>query len=175
MSKQENNSNIKQKIIARVNKLKDRMIEKRIVLKPEEFYGCSEEEIAALEKTIGLPIPYSYKVFLLNFGKGIDGFVMRDVEYTYDLVPSFMEDLQEYKIEDEDVPKFPPNTFFFSSRDRMQYLFFKADKSVDDPLIYHWMYTNNYFTQSSNSIFDFLEKEIELMQDSWIEQLRSIE
>ena len=94
MSQKDNS--VREKLTNRVSKLKERMIEKRIVLNLEEIHGCSEAEIAELEKTIGLPIPYSYKLFLLNFGKGIDGYVMRDVEYTYDLVPSLMEDLQEH-------------------------------------------------------------------------------
>lgn len=154
--------NIREQLMIRANELKNRMINSGIA-DPTKIKGCLEEEILVLEKACGLLLPYSYKVFLRYFGHSFGGRLMNDVEINYNSVFSFIEDLKEFRADDEE-PKFPPNTFFFSARYKEQYLFFQVDDSIDDPPVFHWMVDNEYFRQTSDSIFEFLEEEIEFTE-----------
>lgn len=159
-----NNSqkNIREQLVNKAIKFKNRIIEDGIA-NPDKIKGCSEAEILVLEKASGLTLPFSYKVFLRHFGHGLGGRIMNDVEYQYDSVFSFIEDLKEFRLDGEE-PEFPPNTFFWSARYKEQYLFFIVDENIDDPPIYHWMVDNDYFSKTSDSIFETLEKETKLTE-----------
>lgn len=154
--------NIREQLVIRANELKNRMINSGIA-DPTKIKGCSEEEILVLEKACGLSLPYSYKVFLHYFGHSFGGIVMNDVEINYNSVFSLIDDLKEFQSDDEE-PKFPQNTFFFSARYKEQYLFFDLNNANEDPPVFHYTVGHDYFRQTSDSIFDFLEEEIGLTE-----------
>ena len=154
--------NIREQLIKRANKLKNRMVNSRIA-DPTKIKGCSEEEILVLEKACELSLPYSYKMFLRYFGHSLGGRVMNDVEINYNSVFSLIDDLKDFQSDDEE-PKFPQNTFFFSARYKQQYLFFNLSDANEDPPIFNYTVGHDYFRQTSDSIFDFLEEEIELTE-----------
>lgn len=155
-------NHVREQLIKRANEFKNMIIDRGIADR-NKIKGCSEEEILKLEQASELTLPYSYQVFLRYFGHGLGGKIMNDVEYQYDSVFSFIEDLKEFRADDEE-PEFPPNTFFWSARYKEQYLFFIVDENIDAPPIYHWMVDNNYFSKTSDSIFETLEKETKLTE-----------
>jgi len=99
--------------------------------------GCTEEEIAILEKEIGFKLPLSYKQYLLWMGhdyKGIfvgsDWFitsVLENTKYTASLLKS---NKLEYIL--------PKNYLSFFGHQGYNYAWFSLPKRNDNPEVYFW-------------------------------------
>lgn len=72
-------------IALRVANLKNKMLKLELA-NPNFIKGCSQEEIVKLQKEYDVIFPHSYKVFLENFGHGLGGKVMNDIDILYDQV-----------------------------------------------------------------------------------------
>ena len=149
---------IKKSVEARATALRNRIIQSKIAT-PEHLVGCSDEEIEALEKACKLTLPYSYKVFLKNFGHCFGG-VANDVEFLYRDVFPLTKIARE--ILQEDDPVLPENAFVFTMRYGEQFFFFEAEEGNEVPPIFYYMEGDESFSKSYDSVFDLWEGEVEL-------------
>ncbi|MGF1485801.1 MAG: SMI1/KNR4 family protein [Prochloraceae cyanobacterium] len=148
--------------IARSNELKKRIILSKIAT-VNQIKGCSNEEISILERSCGLILPYSYKIFLKTFGRGA-GRLMRDMDIFYDSVFKLTEEAREILSDTKD-PVLPENAFVFTMRYGEQFFFFEINQGIDDPPIFYYLENATEFIKKFNSIWDFVEAEIELHED----------
>ena len=149
---------IKKSVEARATALRNRIIQSKIA-KSEYLVGCSNEEIEALEKACKLILPYSYKVFLKNFGHCFGG-IAYDVDFLYQDVFPLTKIARE--ILQEDDPVLPENAFVFAMRYEEQFFFFEAEENNEAPPIFYYMEGDESFSKRYDSIFDLWEGEVEL-------------
>ena len=153
---------IKESLEARANALRNQIIQFQIA-KPEELIGCSDKEIEALEKACGLILPYSYKVFLKNFGHSFGG-VADDVEFLYqDVFPltKIAREILQY----EKSPVLPQSAFVFTMRYEEQFFFFEVEEGIENPPIFYYMEGDKSFSKKYGSIFDLWEGEVKLEKE----------
>jgi hypothetical protein len=111
----------------------------------------------------GFVLPYSYKVFLKNFGKGA-GRLMDDVDIFYDSIFNLTKKAREI-LQDEGDPILPENAFVFTMREG-QFFFFKVDEITEDPPIFYYMELATEFIKKQDSIWNFVEEEIKFVEGS---------
>lgn len=141
--------------------LKDLMI-KTGVANPNLIKGCSREEIIQIEQENNVTLPTSYKVFLKNFGHGLGGRVMYDIDILYPKILGLTDFLRNEVLIEEDDPSLPEKAFVFAARYEEQFMFFEASGLVEEPPILYYKIDDREFTSINKTIFDILEKEIEL-------------
>ena len=153
---------IKKSLEARANALRNQIIQSQIA-KPEQLIGCSDKEIEALEKACGLALPYSYKVFLKNFGHCFGG-VANDVEFLYQDVFPLTKIAREI-LQDEGDLILSEKAFVFTMRYGEQFFFFEAEEGIENPPIFYYMEGDRSFSQKYDSIFDLWEGEVQLKEE----------
>ena len=75
------NDKLKKSLDDRAKNLYQRIIQSQLAT-PERIKGCSEIEIAKIEQTYGLLLPYSYQIFLRHFGRSFCRIGI-DIEFLY--------------------------------------------------------------------------------------------
>ena len=140
--------------------LKNKIIELNLA-DPNLVRGCSNKEIEKLEQDNKVIFPKSYRVFLENFGHGLGGIIMSDINILYEDIHGLTNQLRNEVLIDEGDPILPENAFVFATRFGEQFMFFDASSSQDEPPILYYMENHESFSKVGNSIFDILEKEIE--------------
>ena len=155
------NNSTENKFETRARLLKDRIL-KSNVAKPELIKGCSEKEISDLEKKCDVVFPESYKVFLENFGHGLGGIILSDIDILYEDIFGLTDRLRNEVLIYEGDPILPKNAFVFATRFGEQFMFFDTSTATDEPPILHYMENHKSFSKVGNSIFDILEKETQL-------------
>ena len=98
---------------------------------------CSVEEVAALERWAGLPLPAAYQAYLLIAGRyPPPALVGSDctIESLYQLRDWAVEILREQP------PPFelPPSAFVFIMHQGYQFMYFLADGVADDPAVFYY-------------------------------------
>lgn len=153
--------------------LKKIMIELGIA-EPSLIKGCNYQEITQLEKENNVAFPKSYKVFLKYFGHGLGGRVMNDIDILYKDIFGLTDILRNEVLIEKEDPVLPKNAFVFAARYGEQFMFFDSNNLQDESPIFYYMENDKNFTQIGNSIFDALEKEIQLSYELKIqaEELR---
>lgn len=154
------NNSLKNSFETKARLLKDRMLKSNIA-KPELIKGSSEKEISDLEKECDVVFPESYKVFLRNFGRGLGGCVMNDIDILYPNIQSLTDLLRNEILIDEGDPVLPEKAFVFSGRYGEQFTFFDASGLIKEPPIFYYIEYAKNFEKVGNSVFDLLESEIE--------------
>ena len=154
------NNSLENHFETRAKLLKNRMLKSNIA-KPELIKGCSEKEISDLEKKCDVVFPESYKVFLRNFGHGLGGYVMNDIDILYRNIQSLTDLLRNEILIDEGDPVLPEKAFVFSGRYGEQFTFFDGSGLVKEPHIFYYMEYAKNFKKIGNSVFDLFESEIE--------------
>lgn len=125
--------------------------------------GCSTEEVDAVEKQVGHPLPAAYRVFLLWMGKDKDGVfrgsdwsasdVAENTEYVGDL-------LQENGLDWQ--PEGPILSFF--CHQGYMIAWFDLPAAEDDPLCYFFSEGDEMTVPKQEETFsEFLLKELEGM------------
>ena len=162
------NDELKKSLDARASNLHQRIIQS-LGAKPERIKGLREQEIAQIEQTYKLPLPYSYKVFLRHFGYSIAG-IANDVEFLYPALLSLTQYVRDIDREIQEERDFspeellPPNAFVFAMRQKMQLWYFIAEERVEDPAVFYDSGDGNG-VKMHESIFDLWEKEIALEEE----------
>ena len=161
---------LKKSLDDRAKNLYQRIIQSNLAT-PERVKGCSETEITQIEQAYNeLSLPYSYKVFLRHFGRGV-GHLATDLEFVYPNVLSLTQyerdvnkGAQEMAREEGTVfteELLPPNAFIFAMKYRMQSWYFLSEKGVEDPPIFYDLGEGDAARKVHESIFDFWETEVE--------------
>ena len=150
------NHYLRESLITRSNKLKKRIISSRKAT-VNQIKGCSDEEVSILEKSCGLILPYSYKIFLKTFGHGA-GKLMKDMDIFYNSVFKLTDKAREI-LSYEGDPVLPEKAFVFTMRYEEQFFFFQTNQG-DDPPIFYYIECAGEFIKKFDSIFDFVEVEV---------------
>ncbi|MEM8718335.1 MAG: SMI1/KNR4 family protein [Cyanobacteria bacterium P01_G01_bin.39] len=133
---------------------------------PSLIKGCNHQEIMQLEQENNVSFPQSYKVFLQHFGHGLGGRVMNDIDLLYEDIPGFTNLLRNEVLIEEGDPVLPNKAFVFAARYGEQFMFFDTSTlPMEPPIFYYHMDYDDDFSQAGNSIFDVLEREIQLAYD----------
>jgi hypothetical protein len=144
----------------RADLLKTNMLESGLA-RPDLIKGCSEQEILELAKKSNVIFPNSYTVFLKNFGYGLGGRIMADIDITYDKILPLTNLLRNEVLIDEGDPCLPEKAFVFAARYGEQFMFFDASGLVEEPTLFYYMENESKFTKVEGSIFDILERSVE--------------
>ncbi|MEM8718334.1 MAG: SMI1/KNR4 family protein [Cyanobacteria bacterium P01_G01_bin.39] len=155
------NFNSNQDFHSRAKAIKNIMLELNIA-KAELIRGCSQSEIENLEQEHNVMFPESYKIFLSYFGHGLGGKVMSDIEILYDDISGLTNELRNETLIEEGDPILPDKAFVFASRLGEQYMFFDASGILKEPPILYYKENAPNFSLAGNSIFDVLEREVQL-------------
>lgn len=157
----ENKEILETNLASRAMRLKQTILQSRMG-KVNLIQGCSEEEIQKLERQHNVVFPISYRTFLKNFGHGIGGKVMSDIDFLYDSLDSLTNIAKnEILIEDGD-PILPKQAFVFAMRNGEQFMFFDANGLDEDPPVFYYLEDDEEFTKVGDSIFDIFEEEFKL-------------
>jgi hypothetical protein len=142
----------------RVNK---KLIELKLAM-PEEFLGCTQDEIIDLEWRLGISLPKAYQEFLLSMGHGAGKFLRGSDCFFKHLIL-----LQEWAVElleENHFPKsLPENAFVFFMHQGYQFSFFNLSEGDDPPTYFYSEGINQIsFTKSHERFSEFLATEIEI-------------
>lgn len=121
-----------QSYLQQILEIKDLMIQEEIV-KPQDFVGCTDDEIADIEKFAGGKLPAWFKAFLQVMGKGGNRYTA-EVQYVWTGLKKNREYANGIIQENESDYQLPPNAFVFSCLNGY-FSFFMLDEG-DDPPIY---------------------------------------
>lgn len=157
------NNSLEKDIALRAVNLKNMMLNLGLA-NPNLIKGCSKQEITKLERENNVIFPQSYKVFLENFGHGLGGRVMNDVDILYDQVFPLTSIARNEILIEEGDPILPEKAFVFSMRYGEQFMFFDASGLIEEPPIFYYMADDTAFKKVGDSIFDILEGEIDFSE-----------
>lgn len=157
----ENKEILRTNLASRAMRLKQSILQSRMG-KVNLIQGCSEEEIQKLEKQHNVIFPISYRIFLNNFGHGIGGKVMNDIDFLYDSISSLTDIARNEILVEKGDPILPKQAFVFAMRYGEQFMFFDANGLSEDPPIFYYMENDTEFTKIGDSIFDIFEKAVVL-------------
>lgn len=130
------------------------------IASPDQLRGCSQDEVASVERSFGLELPSAYKDFLRAFGHSAGGF-WQDAEFTVDRLVWLNREAREILAELESVRlALPEQGFVFCSRRGEQFLYFLADGKAQNPPIYHFCIGYSEFVKASDTFWDGIEGEL---------------
>ena len=142
--------------------MRDELIEALIAVgisKRDEIKGCSEAQVAEVEASFGMPLPQSYREFLLTAGRGAGGFMLgTDVFY-----PRILETTKwgaNLLVESNESFSLPSDAFVFAMHQGYQFLFFRATEG-DDPPVYYYFERDGMPQRISDSFSDYLFRTVE--------------
>src|SRR5688572_28717618 len=102
--------------------IQQRMIDEGLV-----FTGCSDEEIAAIEKQFDIRFPAMYRRFLAQMGKFIRDFLVgTDWTYAHVRNPSLRKHAESLIAEADTSYELPKDAFVFCMHQGYSFLFFHA-------------------------------------------------
>lgn len=150
---------LEKKLIDRAMRLKKDILHQNLG-NPKWIKGCSEFEILSSERKYDVILPLSYKVFLRNFGHGLGGRVMKEIDILYNNILDLTNVIKNEVLIEEGDPVLPNKSFVFAGRYNEQFMFFNADGSEEDPAVFYYMINDEKFRKIGDSIFDILEDEV---------------
>ncbi len=103
--------------------------------KPEDFKGCSEEEIAGLESRMGIELPAMFKAYLRHMGKSAGGFLRgSDVRFgcLHELTGEAYDEARKRNFQ------LPEDIFAFYAHQGYDYMYFRLTDDSDDPAVYRF-------------------------------------
>lgn len=154
------NQFLEEKLVDRAMRLKNNILHQSLG-NTEWIKGCSESEILLLEKKYNVIFPLSYKIFLRNFGHGLGGAIMKEIDILYDNIFNLTNVIRNEVLIDEGDPVLPNKAFVFTGRYNEQFMFFNADGLEEDPSVFYYMIDDEEFRKIADSIFDIVEDEVE--------------
>lgn len=132
----------------------------KAALPNDKFRGCTQREIARLEKKLGLRLPKSYRVFLEVMGKHTGDF-MSDLLVHYDDVPRLNEGARRVLKLSGSKLTLPSNALvWLARRQGEQFLFFKT--GGEDPPVYYYYEGNPRFVLKFRSVWNAIESEVQM-------------
>jgi hypothetical protein len=99
--------------------------------------GCSEAEVASIERTFGLTLPRAYRAFLLRMGKAAGEF-WTGTNYQFPELLELRETAEALLIEGGARWQLGAPDFVFAVHQGYQFLFFRTGTS-DDPEVFHYL------------------------------------
>lgn len=134
------------------------------ILRRDQSYGCSEDEISAVEQAAGRTLPGMYVEFLRHFGRCDNRLWMTDLRIFYPEMLSFRADVAaEMSNAPPKVLRLPEDSFVFVVRDQDGDLaFFRCIDGDSDPPVEHYWPGESAFERMSPSLSEFFQAEARL-------------
>jgi hypothetical protein len=130
-----------------------------------DFEGCSEAEIAELERRFDLKFPAAFRAFLEVMGKR-HGALFADSQCSlaeFDDIARRAEDLLD---ETDDQVRLPSRSFVFLLRDNYQFCFLSTRGGADDPAVFQYTEGDHETEQIAPSFTAFLEQETSAAEEA---------
>jgi hypothetical protein len=110
------------------------------IVKPEEFLGCSEQEIEEIMRAQNVAaLPSVYLDFLRIMGKGAGEF-MQELEIFYPDVVSIKDYVLKEIVNNQRTNfKLPDTAFVFMMNQGYEFLYFDTNNVDGDPPVYHYI------------------------------------
>lgn len=103
----------------------------------ETLVGCTEDEIASIERLYGLRMPGLYRAFLSRMGRSAGEF-LADTDLLFTDLPSLRKEAVELLEEIRAPFKLDATDFVFAVHRGYQFLYFPVTGS-EDPPVYHFL------------------------------------
>lgn len=132
------------------------------VANDSDIMGCSEAEIAQVERILNVKLPAAYREFLLRMGRGAGDFYCGS-DLHWPKVLGLTEAGRELVSEDEADIQLPADAIVIVMHQGYQFLFIRATEG-DDPPVYHYMEYSGEFHKMSNALSKFL---FDVAHDDW--------
>jgi hypothetical protein len=134
------------------------------LVRPGELRGCSEEDIAGLERHFALRLPAAYKDFLQAIGRN-PGPLMNDCQFRCQDLPS-MDDFARGMLAACEGGSLwlPSKAFIWLTRPPEQFLYFVADDSSEDPPVFRYVEEQGEFERVADSFWQAIEPEIRFLE-----------
>ncbi|MCQ4164828.1 SMI1/KNR4 family protein [Tahibacter harae] len=99
----------------------------------EQIEGCTEQEIAQLERKAGAPLPQQYKTFLAAAGRAAPGF-FTGTDFYIRQVDGLTEDAADLLRENNEPFDLPAGAFVFSMHQGYVFHYFILSDDADPPV-----------------------------------------
>lgn len=116
----------------RISELRDLVVRSGLA-RPEEVKPCSEDEVRALEVSLGIELPNSYRNFLLAMGRSAGSLFIGSSAF-YESLFELREWAQELLEENEVRDPLPPDAFVFLMHQGYQFMFLRNSEGEDPPV-----------------------------------------
>lgn len=103
---------------------------------PDTIEGCSEEDIAEIEKKCQLKLPFAYKLYLRKLGRKAGDFLGECLR-TYPGILKYGQDKAKTLLAGTGY-RLPDTAFVFVERYGCQFFFFDTSDGQDDPPVYRY-------------------------------------
>lgn len=130
-----------------------------------DFEGCSEAEIAELERRFDLKFPAAFRAFLEVMGRR-HGALFADCLCglaEFDEVARRAEDLLD---ETDDQVRLPSRSFVFLLRDGYQFCFLATRSGADDPAVFQYTEGDHEPEQIADSFTAYLDQETSAAEEA---------
>jgi hypothetical protein len=130
-----------------------------------DFEGCSEDEIAELERRFDLKFPAVFRAYLEVMGKR-HGALFADCQCSlaeFDDVARRAADLLD---ETDDQVRLPSRSFVFLLRDNYQFCFLSTRGGADDPVVFQYTEGDHEPEQVAPSFTAYLEQEASAAEEA---------
>ena len=154
--------------------VKQLVAENPIINLSGHFNACTPQEVAELEREIGLKLPLAYKEFLLWAGKGLGVFEEGSTFYYDQDLIELQQTAREFLIEDNFPKELPDDAFVFWMHQGYMFCFFRMSEG-DNPLVHNYSEGRNegqIFYNKENSFTDFWRGEIKDQAENYVEAAR---
>jgi hypothetical protein len=154
-----NESTVRNKIAAIVEVLVDREVASR-----GSILGCDPNEIAEIESHIGHKLPFAYREFLMQMGRGAGRFYEgTDMFYPCIVDMNLTQAGRELLAEDKSAITLPSDGLVFSMHQGYQFLFIRANGGIDPP-VYYYMEGSGKLEKKADTLSEFL---VNAARDEW--------
>jgi len=159
MSTLMNESSVRNKIAAVMDVLADREVARR-----DEILGCSPNEIAEIESHVGHKLPFAYREFLTQMGRGAGEFyVGTDILYPCIVRFNLTQAGRQLVAEDKAAIALADDAVVFAMHQGYQFLFMRESEGMDPP-VYHYMEESGKFEKKADTLSGFL---FDVAHDDW--------
>lgn len=144
------------------------LIEKMIeadLAEADEIVGCSDAEIAELEKKFQVQLPQSYKDFLSKMGKSA-GWLLQGSDFYYPEVIKCRGSAERLLERDESEFRLSASSFVFLQHQGYQFFFFDTAEAAEPP-VYRYIEGDEKPEKVGESFSTWLEKTV--MQEAELE------
>jgi hypothetical protein len=130
-----------------------------------DFQGCSEAEIAELERRFDLVFPAAFRAFLEVMGKR-HGALFAGSQCSLDEFDEIAQRAEDLLDETVDQVRLPSRSFVFLLRDGFQFCFLPTRGGAGDPPVFHYTEGDNEPEQIAPAFTAYLEQETSAAEEA---------
>ncbi|ROU08307.1 SMI1/KNR4 family protein [Lysobacter enzymogenes] len=128
----------------------------------QEIEGCSQEEVDALAKSIGRPLPKAYVEFLLAMGRKAGDFMAGTDTFWRHL--SWLQKTAERLVAERSAAPLPESAFVFYMHQGYEFGYFLLDEG-DDPPVYQFVTMKARSERVTDSLTGYFNEMLKLFRE----------